>query len=224
MAGDLKDALETVFAHISEIYEERGFTRRIGFGTKPALLVVDMANAWTRPDGVFACDGVEEVIDGVNVLLDAFRAKGLPVIYTTTAYDVTDGPCSDMGLWNGKIPIEILKTGSQEVAIDDRIAPRDDEPVIVKKHASAFHGSPLAGMLRTAGVDTVIVTGATACGCVRASVQDALADGFRPIVVEGCIGDRAPGAVAWSLYDIDTKFGDVESLETVIDYLRRNTV
>ncbi|MDP6390388.1 MAG: isochorismatase family protein, partial [Alphaproteobacteria bacterium] len=94
--------------------------------------------------------------------------------------------------------------------------------VIVKKAASAFHGTNLAAYLQALGVDTVIVTGVTMSACVRNTVEDAIAGGFRPIVVRECVGDRILGAVEWNLFDIDAKFGDVESLDTVLDYLRRN--
>src|SRR5262249_33062295 len=93
------------------------------------------------------------------------------------------------------------------------------EQVIVKKRASAFHGTYLAGFLRAHGVDTVIVTGVTMAGCVRHTVEDAIAEGFRPIVVRECVGDRVAGAVEWNLFDIDAKVGDVEPLETVLEYL-----
>jgi N-carbamoylsarcosine amidase len=129
-----------------------------------------------------------------------------------------------MGLWHLKVPVETLKTGSFEAAIDDRIAPAPGEHVIVKKRASAFHGTYLAGMLRAAGVDTVIVTGVTACACVRNTVEDAIADGFRPIVVRETIGDRIIGAVEWNLFDIDAKFGDVEPLAKVLGYLKSNEI
>lgn len=224
MSSELQQALNTLFSLDSEIYQKRGFQRRIGFGTRPALINIDLANAWTRPGHAFTCDGIDEIIAGVQRLLEAFRGKGLPVVYTTTAYDITEGPNTDMGLWHKKIPIEELKTGSEAIEIDDRIAPLDSELVIVKKRASAFHGTPLAGFLRAADVDTVIVTGVTACACVRNTVEDALAEGFRPIAVRECIGDRVPGAVEWNLFDIDAKFGDVEPLETVLDYLRRNDI
>lgn len=222
MTTDLQDALSTLFSKDSEIYQNRGFQRRVGFGKHPALIVIDLANAWTRPDNAFSCNDMETIIPGVQELLQAFRAKGWPVVYTTTAYDVTDGPNSDMGLWHKKIPTELLAAGSEAVEIDSRIAPLPGEQVIVKKRASAFHGTYLAGFLSAAGVDTVVVTGVTACACVRNTIEDALADGFRPIAVRECIGDRVPGAVDWNLFDIDAKFGDVESLETVLDYLRRN--
>ncbi len=222
--AELQAALDKVFAADSALYQNRGFQRRIGFGKRPALINIDLANAWTRPGNAFSCEGMETIIPATQDLLKAFRARKLPVIYTTTAYDVTEGPNSDMGLWQYKIPVEILKSGSYEAAIDDRIAPEPGEHVIVKKRASAFHGTYLAGMLRAAGVDTVIVTGVTACACVRNTVEDAIADGFRPIVVREAVGDRIIGAVEWNLFDIDAKFGDVEPLEKVLGYLRSNDI
>jgi len=221
---ELKAALDKVFAADSALYQNRGFQRRIGFGKRPALINIDLANAWTQPGNAFTCDGMETIIPATQALLKAFRARKLPVVYTTTAYDVTEGPNSDMGLWQYKIPVETLKAGSWEAAIDDRIAPEPGEHVIVKKRASAFHGTYLSGMLRAAGVDTVIVTGVTACACVRNTVEDAIADGFRPIIVREAVGDRIIGAVEWNLFDIDAKFGDVEPLEKVLTYLQSNEI
>ncbi|MEZ5818148.1 MAG: isochorismatase family protein [Hyphomicrobiaceae bacterium] len=221
---ELKAALDKVFAADSALYQNRGFQRRIGYGKRPALINIDLANAWTRPGNAFSCEGMDTIIPATQELLKAFRARKLPVVYTTTAYDVTEGPNSDMGLWQYKIPVEILKSGSYEAAIDDRIAPEPGEHVIVKKRASAFHGTYLSGMLRAAGVDTVIVTGVTACACVRNTVEDAIADGFRPIVVREAVGDRIIGAVEWNLFDIDAKFGDVEPLDKVLAYLRSNDI
>jgi nicotinamidase-related amidase len=223
MSDELREALNRVFSADSELYRERGFMRRIGFGSRPALINIDLANAWTRPGYPFTCDGMDVIIPGVQQLLTAARARGMPIIYTTTAYRVPSGPNSDAGLWGSKIPVEMLLEGSEAAAIDDRIAPRPGEHVIVKKRASAFHGTMLAGFLRAHGVDTVIVTGVTCSACVRNSVEDAIAEGFRPIVVRECVGDRIAGAVAWNLFDIDAKFGDVEPLERVLAELRRNT-
>ena len=222
--AQIKAALEQIFSADSALYKSRGFQRRIGFGKRPALINIDLANAWTQPGHAFSCDGMDVIIPGVQKLLAAFRARNLPVVYTTTAYDVTQGPNTDMGLWHHKIPVELLKTGSREAAIDDRIAPRPDELVIVKKRASAFHGTFLAGYLRAAGVDSVIVTGVTAAACVRNTVEDAIADGFKPIVVRECVGDRIQGAVEWNLFDIDAKFGDVEPLERVLAYMHANEI
>lgn len=219
MSDELKEALEKVFAADSALYQDRGFQRRVGFGERPALINIDLANAWTRPGHAFSCDGMDVIIPSVQQLLAASRAKRIPVVYTTTAYAVTEGPNTDMGLWHKKIPAELLKLGSEAVAIDDRIAPEADEQVIVKKRASAFHGTPLAGFLRAAQVDTVIVTGVTMAACVRNTVEDAIAEGFRPIVVREAVGDRVAGVVEWNLFDIDAKFGDVEPLDRVLSYL-----
>jgi maleamate amidohydrolase len=219
VADEIADALQTVFSADSDLYRGRGFMRRIGYGERPALIVIDLANAWTRPGNAFTCDGMDVILPGVQRLLEAGRAKGIPIVFTTTAYAVTEGPNSDMGLWHRKIPVEVLRLGTEAVAIDERIAPEPGEQVLVKKFASAFHGTPLASFLRAAGVDTVIVTGVTMAGCVRHSVEDALGHGFRPIVVRECVGDRVAGVVEWNLFDIDAKFGDVEPLERVVAYL-----
>ena len=161
MADEITDALQTVFSVDSDLYRGRGFMRRIGCGERPALIVIDLANAWTRPGNAFTCDGMDVILPGVQRLLEAGRAKGIPIVYTTTAYAVTDGPNSDMGLWHLKIPVEVLRLGTEAVAIDERIAPEPGEQVLVKKFASAFHGTPLASFLQAAGVDTVVVTGVT---------------------------------------------------------------
>jgi nicotinamidase-related amidase len=219
MSDEITAALERIFSADSELYRGRGFMRRVGFGERPALVNIDLANAWTRPGNPFTCDGMDTIIPGVQRLLAAARDKGIPVAFTTTAYAVTDGPNTDMGIWHHKIPVEVLKLGTEAVAIDERIAPEPREHVIVKKRASAFHGTYLNGFLKAAGIDTVILTGVTMAGCVRHTCEDAIAEGFRPIVVRECVGDRVAGAVEWNLFDIDAKFGDVEPLERVLGYL-----
>ena len=219
MTDPLQQALDTVFAADSDVYRNRGFMRRVGFGERPALINIDLANAWTRPGNAFTCDGMDVILPGVQRLLDASRAKQIPVVYTTTAFAVTEGPNHDMGLWHHKIPVEVLQLGTDAVAIDERVAPAAGEHVIVKKFASAFYGTHLDTILQGAEVDTVIVTGVTMAGCVRHTVEDAIARGYRPIVVRECVGDRVAGVTEWNLFDIDAKFGDVEPLERVLDYL-----
>lgn len=226
----LEAALEEAFARARELYAERGFQRRVGFGRKPALINVDLANAWTRPGNPFTCEHIDDqIIPGVKRLLEACRKYSHPVVHVTTCYQVTDrdNPNTDMGLWHCKIPVEAVDQRNEELwAIDSRIAPVDGEQVLVKKRASAFHGTYLAGYLRAAGVDTILVTGVTASACVRETICDGLADGFRTIAVKECIGDRIPGAVLWNLFDIDAKFGDVTPVDDCIHYLetvgRRN--
>ena len=218
---EVRQALETIFAADSEVYQTRGFQRRIGFGKRPALLIIDLANAWTRPGHSFSCDGMDVILPTNQKLLEAARKKNIPIIYTTTAYQDPDGPRSDAGLWGLKIPVESLLEGSKGAQIDDRIAPIPErgEQVIIKKRASAFHGTYLAGYLRAQGVDTVIITGVTMAGCVRHTAEDTIAEGFRPILVREGVGDRVPGVTEWNLFDIDAKFGDVESIDRVLEYL-----
>ena len=219
MNDDVDAALERLFSADSSIYQERGFQRRVGFGERPALVNIDLANAWTRPGNPFSCDGMDVIIPGVQRLLEAARAKGIPVVYTTTAYAVTEGPNSDMGIWNRKIPLEALaarlrrrRDRRAHRAGAGRARHRQEARQRLPRHA------PLE-LPHGARVDTVIVTGVTMAGCVRHTVEDAIAEGFRPIVVRECVGDRVPGVVEWNLFDIDAKFGDVEPLERVLDYL-----
>ena len=216
---EVKKALEVIFAADSDIYQTRGFQRRIGCGERPALVIIDLANAWTKPGHAFTCDDMEVIIPTNQALLKAARAKRIPVIFTTTAYQDPKGPRSDTGMWSRKIPVETLLEGSDEAAIDERIAPEEGEMVIVKKSASAFYGTNPNAYLHAQRVDTVILTGVTMAGCVRHTTEDAIAGGFRPIVVREGVGDRVPGVVEWNLFDIDAKFGDVEPVEKVLEYL-----
>ena len=223
---NLDAMLQKAFDESTKIYQERGFQRRIGFGKKPAIISVDLANAWTRPGNPFTCDMDKmdnEIIPGMQRLLEAARANGHVVVHVTTAYQNTDrkDPHTDMGQWHNKIPVEAVNLADDNLwAIDSRIAPVEGEWVMMKKRASSFSGTPLAGYLQTCGVDTLIVTGVTATACVRTTVCDGLQEGFRTIAVRECIGDRVPGAVAWNLYDIDAKFADVESVDTCVNYLK----
>ena len=219
--AELDRMLNDAFAAASKLYKERGFQRRVGWGKRPALVSVDLANAWTRPGNPFTCDQEKmnnELIPGMQKLLKAFRAAKFPVVHVTTAYEITDrnADFTDMGLWHDKIPVEAVNLTDRDLwAIDSRIAPIPGEYTLMKKRASSFHGTELAGILRANNVDTIVVTGVTACACVRQTICDGIADGFRTIAAREAIGDRVPGAVAWNLFDIDAKFGDVESVDDI---------
>ena len=142
MPDPLNDALEAAFAEATRRYRERGFQRRVGFGRKPALINVDLANAWTRPGNPFTCEHMDDqVIPAVQKLLGAFRRHGFPVVHVTTCYQVTDrnNPNTDMGLWHHKIPVEVVAESDRNLwQIDSRIAPIAGEQLLIKKRASAF--------------------------------------------------------------------------------------
>ena len=195
-----------------------GFHGRSGFGRRPALVVVDVNVGFTDPASPLVCD-LDEVVGAIGVLLREARASSLPIAYTTVSY--SEGDKITARAFIAKVPALLtLEAGSRWVEIDPRIAPRPDEPVLNKLFASAFFGTSLASMLATAGCDSLVVTGASTSGCVRATVVDALQHGYRPIVPREAVGDRNPAAHEASLYDIDAKYGDVVSLADVVEQLR----
>ncbi len=218
-------AMRAVVDYNAALHKDKGsfHRRRLGFGSRPAILVIDLANAWTRPGTPYACDDMEVVIPGTRRLLDAGRPRGIPIVFTTMAFTDPTGPNSDAGLVQHKFESAFFRMDSIEVEIDERLEIRRNEQLIVKKRASAFHGTYLSGYLHSAGVDTLLVAGVTASACVRNTCEDALAEGFRAIAIRELISDRVPGATYYNLFDIDAKFGDVESLATVLAYLDRIT-
>jgi nicotinamidase-related amidase len=191
-----------------------GFHGRAGFGEKPALVVVDVNRGFTDPASPLVCD-LDECVAAIARLLEAFRAAELPVVFTTVCYD--DFGKQAAAVFLEKIPaLAVLEPGSPWVEIDPRIAPADGEAVLSKYFASAFFGTTLASLLASAGADTVVVTGASTSGCVRATALDALQHGYRVLVPREAVGDRNPDAHEANLYDLDTKYADVVSVEDVL--------
>jgi maleamate amidohydrolase len=196
-----------------------GFHGRAGFGQRPALLVVDVNLGFTDPASPLVCE-LDDVVTAIRRLLDEARRAAVPVVYTTVSYD--DGDRVAAATFIDKVPALLtLAAGSRWVEIDPRIAPQPGEPVLNKLFASAFFGTPLSSLLAAAGCDTVIVTGASTSGCVRATVVDALQHGYRPVVPREAVGDRNPAAHEANLYDIDAKYGDVVSVDEVAVHLER---
>ncbi|HVA91536.1 MAG TPA: isochorismatase family protein [Chloroflexota bacterium] len=193
------------------------FGGRSGFGVRPALVVVDINRGFTDPASPLVCD-LEPVVAAIRRLLDAGRRAGIPIVYTTVSY--SEGDKVAAAAFIDKVPaLRTLAAGSPWVEIDPRIAPGPREPILNKLFASAFFGTPLVSLLTAARVDTLIVTGASTSGCVRATVVDALQYGFRPIVPRQAVGDRNAAAHEANLFDMDAKYGDVLSLDEVLAYL-----
>jgi maleamate amidohydrolase len=191
-----------------------GFHGRAGFGTRPALVVVDVNRGFTDPASPLVCD-LDDCVAAIAMLLDAFRKPGLPVVFTTVCYD--DVGREAAAVFIEKVPaLLVLEPGSEWVEIDPRIAPVEGEPILSKYFASAFFGTTLADLLASAGCDTVVVTGASTSGCVRATVVDALQHGYRVVVPREAVGDRNPAAHEANLHDIDAKYGDVVALDEVV--------
>ena len=183
----------------------------IGLGKRPALVLVDVINGFTNPDCPLGSES-DSVVGACQALLDAFRSKQLPVFFTRVVYHDE----SQARVFRQRIPaLNVLKPDSEWVKIDARVAPVDGETVIEKQWASAFFGTNLAEQLRAAGVDSLVITGLTTSGCVRASVVDGLQHDFKVVVPEEAVGDRNPDAHAANLFDMHAKYADVVKLEAV---------
>ena len=190
----------------------QGFGGDLGFGARPAVVVVDLLEGFTDPASPLGAD-LDGVVESTRQLLDGARDAGVPVFFTTVVYDEANERAAAVFL--RKVPaLEVLRPGSRWIEVDGRLGRRADEPVLAKAFASAFFGTPLAAML--AGRDTLVVCGASTSGCVRATVVDALQHGLVPIVPRECVGDRWAAAHEANLFDIDAKYGDVVSLSVAL--------
>ena len=199
-----------------ERYRDKGLAGGVGFGSKPAVLVVDLILGFTDGSSPLGSD-LEAVVAATGRLLEAARRVSAPVLFTTTAYDAGG---AEAGVFLAKVPsLAVLERGSRWVELDARLGRRSDEVLVEKQYASAFFGTPLASLLTVARADTLIVAGATTSGCVRATVVDGLQHGLRVIVPEECVGDRSAEAHRANLFDIEGKYGDVVPLAAVLDYL-----
>ena len=189
--------------------------KTLGVGSNPALLIVDMIKGFTDPACPLGCDCPDVV--GANLeLLTAFRQRGLPVIYTTVVYHSPDQAV----VFREKIDaLNLLTPDSQWVEVDDRLAPIEGEALLEKQWASAFHKTELDGRLRAQGVDSLVVTGLTTSGCVRATVVDGLQYDYRVVVPSEAVGDRNPEAHEANLFDMHAKYADVVPLTELISAL-----
>jgi nicotinamidase-related amidase len=200
-----------------EFYASRGIGVRIGFGHHPAVLVIDMAVAFTDPAYKVGCDQTPAV-EAISELLDVAREHSVPIYFFTTAYH-PDG--RDAGTFGKKVPALLeLQLGSPGVEIDPRLAPHEGEMVITKKYSSCFFQTNFPSLLVTEGIDTIILTGCSTSGCVRAAALDGVSHGYRVIVPFECVSDRAEGPHYANLFDIDAKYGDVMPLAEVVEQLR----
>jgi maleamate amidohydrolase len=199
------------------VYDSRGFGKSAGFGRRPGLVVIDMMTSFTDPR--YAVGFVQDdAIGAISRLAKLMRSRGLPVVFVTTHYS-SAGP--DAGVMGRKIPgLYDLVSGSAAVKVDPRLVREDTDLALVKPTASAFYGTELDRLLATHGVDTVVTTGCTTSGCVRATVVDGIARGFRMVVPVGAVADRAADAGEASLVDIDAKYGDVLSEAEVAKAIR----
>jgi len=183
-----------------------------GLGARPALLLVDLIESFTDPDCPLGC-AADDVLEANRQLLGAFRGKGLPVVFTTVVYHDE----RQARVFRDRVPaLEILKPGTRWVNIDERVAPEPGEAVFEKCWASAFFRTGLDDYLRGRGVDSLVVTGLTTSGCVRASAVDGLQHDYRVVIPAEAVGDRNEEAHRANLFDLNAKYADVLDLQQVL--------
>lgn len=201
----------------AEFFRQRGFGLKLGFGKRPALLVIDIVKAFTAPERMLGAN-LDAQIEATNQLLDIAHRKNVAVLFSTVSYD--DDNLSDGGVWvlkqRGAATLVASGDGPE---FDPRLNRDPKDSVLVKKYASCFFGTDLISRLMSQSVDTLIITGCTTSGCVRATAVDAVQNGFRPMVVKEAVGDRSERAHEQSLFDLNAKYADVVCLEETIDYL-----
>ena len=193
------------------------FDGRIGYGRKPAVAVIDFINAYVTPGSALYAPPVIDAVRETADLLDIARHNEIPVIFTRVVYSPNG---LDGGVFVKKVPaLRKMIEGEPLAEIVPELPPAYEDVIINKQYASAFFGTSLAPMLTSQGIDTLIVTGCSTSGCVRATAVDGMQYGFRVIVPRECVGDRHPAPHEANLFDIDSKYGDVVSKAEVMEYL-----
>ena len=204
-------------SEIEEDYAKAGFGGRLPFGKRPALLIVDVCRAYLDPVSPLYA-GVENALAANVTLVHAARAKGVPVVFTRVRY--TSGGL-DGGLFYRKVPaLAAYLDGNPLGDFVDELRPRNGELVVTKQYASAFFATSLAASLTAMGIDSLLITGFSTSGCVRATALDALQHGFIPYVVSDACGDRAPAPHEANLFDLQAKYAEVVGLDAAIALLR----
>ena len=197
------------------------FDGRLSFGKRPALLIVDFVMAYLDPASPLYAQ-VEDALASNERLLAAARAAAIPVFFTNVVYQA-DG--ADGGLFYKKIPsLRVFLEGSPLGAFPLSLQPVDGERVISKQFASAFFGTSLAETLSGEGIDTLLITGLSTSGCVRATALDALQSGFAPFVVREACGDRHPAPHEANLFDLQAKYAEVVSEHEACALIRTSAI
>lgn len=191
------------------------FESRIGFGQRPALILIDFVEAYFAPGSPLYAN-VSVALNAAIELRAAARKAGVPVIYTNVEYHPS---MRDGGRFAQKVAaLSSFVRGNPMGEWADGLEPAEDELVISKQYASAFFGTSLASTLIAAGHDSLIISGLSTSGCVRATCVDACQHGFIPIVVEDAVGDRHKDVHRANLFDMNAKYGDVVSLAEACEH------
>ena len=203
------------YDELAAMMRSRGFAKRVGFGERPAILVIDLIRAFTDPSFPTGIDD-PQMIAASRALLDAARAAAVPTVLVGSTYEPAR---RDAGVWERKLSHDGMDDGSEGVQFDERLGRAAADMIVWKKYPSCFFGTDLTSRLVALRVDTVLIAGASTSGCVRASAVDACSSGFRTIVVEEAVADRSPLPHIANLFDIEMKYGDIVPLADALAYL-----
>jgi nicotinamidase-related amidase len=198
-----------------EIYRRAVLGGRVGFGVRAVSVVVDFQKSFCTAEYEGGAD-FSNSIENTAVLLDSCRSHGMPIVFTIVSYD----SLADAGRFIEKCPtLRWSLAGQDAVSLDPRLERRESERIVVKKYASSFFGTDLSSVLTSLRADTLILSGCTTSGCIRATAVDGMQHGYRVVVPRECVADIAPEPHDANLFDIDAKYGDVVSLSDALGYV-----
>lgn len=196
---------------------KRAYDNKVGFGQKPALVLIDFAHAYFDRDSELY-SGVDDALASALRIREAAHEAGVLVVLTEVSYQ--PGGLNGGRFFEKAKPLRNFVKGTKTAEFAEGLVPRDDEIVVTKQYPSAFFGTSLASTLTANQIDSVILTGLTTSGCVRASCVDSMSFGFRTSVVREACGDRHPAPHEANLFDMNAKYADVVSEAETLDFLR----
>lgn len=199
-------------------YGGTGFRKRLGFGARPALILIDLVEAYFREGSPLYHPNFAAALESSLRLREAAHVASIPVVVTRVEFK-KGGIDGGLFFQKARLPLLCFEEGNPLGDFPPSLKIRPADTVLTKKYPSAFFGSHLAPMLTACGVDTLLITGVSTSGCVRATAVDACSSGFRPMVVRDAVADRHPGPHEANLFDIDAKYGDVVSEPEAMTYI-----
>lgn len=200
-------------------YAKAGYHAKQSWGNRPALVLIDFANAYYDPDSpLYGAEGCQIALDNAIKLAPAARAAGVPVIFTEVKYQPGGG---DGGAFYAKVPaLACFDDGAETQKLAPGLSVEPNDVLVSKQYPSGFYGTSLAATLHWLKVDTLLLAGVTTSGCVRATCIDSISHGFVTLVIEDAVGDRADGPHQANLFDMSAKYADLLNTEDAITYMQ----
>ncbi len=206
-----------------DTYQDGGFKTDLGFGENPVLVTIDLQKSMTDPDSPRSTKNAEETIKNVNEVIKSARQGEIPIIHVR-AKRLNNPEKTDLNIGRYKQRNGGLnKNNTDRSNFHKDLDVRENDLILEKNNPSAFHGTQLQPILTSNGIDTTVIVGCNASGCIRATTVDAIQDGFRTVVIPECITDRTKEQTAMALVDMDLKYADLKSSNEVISEFK-NTV